>query len=276
METIIGIYKITHKIFEKVYIGKSIDIYSRWKEHFSHHSGCTKLRNALTYYGYEYFDFEILEELSGPVNEDLLNELLELETFYIEKYGALDPKKGYNIKKPINNGNWSEDSRRKLSEAKLGKKASQEARENMRRARIGLKHSEETKIKIRENNLSKNKGKVVSIETRKKISESLLGHKPSQEAIDKMRNSQKGHLTSEETRKKISEAKRGKKLSQTARENMSKARTGLKHSEETKNKIKEAAINREKEAKKRKNNKEVSPEEMTKEKPNSGRNGHAN
>lgn len=70
------------------------------------------------------------------------------------------------------------------------------------------------------------KGKILSAETRRKISET-----------------QKGKLLSEEHRKKLSEAKKGKKrmpFSEEHRRKISEAKKGKVRSEETKNKISKA------------------------------------
>lgn len=62
-------------------------------------------------------------------------------------------------------------------------------------------HSKETAEKIRQKNL----GRKASEETRKKLSESHKGKKPSKESIEKHRLKMIGHSVSEETRQKIRE-----------------------------------------------------------------------
>ena len=57
----IGIYKITNKINNKIYIGQSIDIKERWKQHFykaynKKESGYNSaIHQAFRKYGYENF-----------------------------------------------------------------------------------------------------------------------------------------------------------------------------------------------------------------------------
>ena len=67
----IGIYKLTNKINNKVYIGQSINIENRFQQH---KNNClnenlkdynTKFYRALRKYGVENFTFEIIEELKG-------------------------------------------------------------------------------------------------------------------------------------------------------------------------------------------------------------------
>lgn len=53
------------------------------------------------------------------------------------------------------------------------------------------------------------KGKIMSVESRKKISDAKRGHKPSAETKFKMSKALKGKLFSDETRLKISESKKG-------------------------------------------------------------------
>ena len=66
-----GIYKITNKLNNNCYIGKSIDIERRFKEHKTH-AFYKKERNrewnkvlyrAIRKYGLENFSFEVLEEV---------------------------------------------------------------------------------------------------------------------------------------------------------------------------------------------------------------------
>ncbi len=67
-EKVCGIYKVTNNINQKVYIGQSVDIYSRW----NHHKSCCKnekcheyntpFYRALRKYGEDNFTFEILEQ----------------------------------------------------------------------------------------------------------------------------------------------------------------------------------------------------------------------
>ena len=59
----IGIYKITNKLTNKAYIGQSIDIKRRWKEH-RYNIGSNKNPLYLDFekYGLDNFSFEILEE----------------------------------------------------------------------------------------------------------------------------------------------------------------------------------------------------------------------
>ena len=89
---------------------------------------------------------------------------------------------------------------------------SEETRKKISEARTGNQHSEETRIKISES-LS---GNHHSEETRRKMSEARTGEN----------NPNFGKHHSEETRKKMSEAQTGKHLSEETRKKISEARTG--------------------------------------------------
>lgn len=65
------------------------------------------------------------------------------------------------------------------------------------------------------------KGKTLSEEHCRKLSESHKGYKPSIEAREKQSASQKGRLVSDETRKKISSGLKGRAVSEETREKMS-------------------------------------------------------
>ena len=84
----IGIYKITNLINEKVYIGQSIHIERRWQEHCKP-SSRSLIGKAIQKYGKEHFAFQVLEECAEEQLDDL-------EERYISEYGSIVPK-GYNI-----------------------------------------------------------------------------------------------------------------------------------------------------------------------------------
>lgn len=92
----IGIYKITNIVNNKVYIGQSIDIKKRWERHrIVAFNSAYPQYNCLIYkafrkYGLNNFVFEVLEECC----EEDLN---RLENFYIEQYDSCNRDKGYNM-----------------------------------------------------------------------------------------------------------------------------------------------------------------------------------
>lgn len=91
----IGIYKITNQINNKVYIGQSLNIEKRWSDHrtrpFRECIDYDKpLYRAIRKYGLDNFLFEVLEECTPE-------ELDDKEIYYIKKFEATDKDKGYNI-----------------------------------------------------------------------------------------------------------------------------------------------------------------------------------
>ena len=87
----IGIYKITNKLNGKIYIGQSINIEQRWKQHHQETKNGnknTKLYLAMRKYGIENFIFEVLEQCSK-------DELNDREIYWIKKYDSF--KNGYNM-----------------------------------------------------------------------------------------------------------------------------------------------------------------------------------
>jgi hypothetical protein len=90
----------------------------------------------------------------------------------------------------------SEEHKKKLSLAKLGKKLPPFSEEHKRKIGLG------------------NKGKIKSEETRKKLSESLKGRIVWNKGL---KGINKGHIVSEETRRKIGLKHKGKIVSKEAR-----------------------------------------------------------
>ena len=91
-----------------------------------------------------------------------------------------------------------------------------------------------------EHNTLHHKGKLISEETKKKLSEAKKGHLVTEETRKKLSEAKKGKHLSEETRKKMSAAKKGKHLSEETRNKMSESRKGKHLSEETRKKLSES------------------------------------
>lgn len=91
----IGIYKIINKINGKIYIGQSIDIEERWKQHkyktFNANGNAynSAIHQAFRKYGVENFEYQVIELCS-------VEELDTKEIYWIEKLNTLAPN-GYKI-----------------------------------------------------------------------------------------------------------------------------------------------------------------------------------
>lgn len=194
-DALCGVYKITNNINDKVYIGQSINIKARWKDHMHtldrNDSRCTLLQRAWNKYGKENFSFEILE----LCEEDMLD---EVEMKYIAIYDSHN--NGYNIELGGNkNKHLSEETKRKISDANRGRVHSEETLKKMSEARIGEKNPMY--------------GQMHSEETRRKISEAHKGkpgHPTSEKTKELIRRANTGRIVSDETRKRISDATKGR------------------------------------------------------------------
>ena len=94
-KTVCGIYKITNLLTEQCYIGQSVNVSDRWKQHCKcglgiEASATNKLYNSMQKDGVWNFTFELLEQCP----KDLLN---EKEKFWIQMYQS--NKFGLNIVK---------------------------------------------------------------------------------------------------------------------------------------------------------------------------------
>ncbi|MDY6867238.1 MAG: NUMOD3 domain-containing DNA-binding protein [Chloroflexota bacterium] len=188
-----GVYKIVNKINGNCYVGSSKSIDGRLKIHLrrlrngSHRN--PHLQSAFKKYGESAFDF--IKVLYCDLKNLLIYEQLLLD--------EINPE--YNI--CPNAGNT-----------------------------LGVTHSKETRKKMS----NARKGKKFTEEHKKKISIALKGHAPtldchSQKTRKKISESLLGHSISSETRKKISESNKGKHFGSY------NGMWGRKHTEETKRKI---------------------------------------
>lgn len=105
MDKIAGVYKITNKVNNKVYIGESEDISRRWVEHLTDlvsDEHCNHdLQDDFNKYGIKNFKFETIETIMVDDEDKDYSvfktkmSLLCREFYYINKYHAIDD--GYNV-----------------------------------------------------------------------------------------------------------------------------------------------------------------------------------
>lgn len=165
-----GIYKITSPT-NKIYIGQSVNIYTRWNRYKNLH--CTnqfRIYRSLKKYGIEKHKFEIIHEC-------LPEELNDLEKYYVDLFQTFNNKYGLNL---IDGGGskakHSQESINKIIESRKWYKHSQKTKDKLRIAKLGNKnpnynkpHTEEWKQKMK-GRIPPNKGQKASVETKKKQS----------------------------------------------------------------------------------------------------------
>ena len=145
-----GIYRIYNISTSKFYIGSAVNLQKRLSNHkwalkCNRHNN-KKLQNAYNKYGKDKFTFEVIETC-------FRDSLLAREQFYLDVFQCVDF--GYNLLKTAG--------------SPLGNKVSEETKRKMS---ISAKNmSEETKRRMSQSRM----GRVVSVETRKKISMSNTG-----------------------------------------------------------------------------------------------------
>jgi len=180
------IYLVTNIINNKKYIGytsKTLNI--RKNQHIcqSNRNSQHILHKAIRKYGINNFIWEILYE-----SFDKNHTLKTMENFFIIEHNTFVPN-GYNLTMGGQGGIMklvSEETRKKQSLAKLGKKRKKESIQKQREKRIGIPLSLEHRKKLSEiaknrtpEHLKKiadaNRGKIMSLESRLKMSLSKTG-----------------------------------------------------------------------------------------------------
>jgi group I intron endonuclease len=277
------IYKIENRINNKIYIGQTI--YGVNQRILGHLKAKSYIGSALRKYGIESFNILVIDYTS---TKEMLD---EREKYWIEVLGSKFPN-GYNLTdggegtsgftmpegtkeklRVINLGkhlsestkqkisdagknNYTDERRRKVSEANKGKIISEEHKKIISRCRKGQVMSEEQKNKIRKSLLGRpspikgikrpeysgENNPAKRPEVRKKLSNSMKGRTSpkkglhlSEEHKNNISKSRKGHSVSEETRQKIRSKLLGVKLP---------GRTGRKRTEEMKRRMSEGHKNK--------------------------------
>ena len=157
------IYNATNTINGKGYVGQTINpIEKRLKEHQQKSSNCRAFAGAIIKHGWDVF---VIDWYECPDNE-----LNKHERWMVKLMETLSPN-GYNLREGGGNrGKASDETKQKISEARLGEK----------NPNFGKTMSEEQKKKLSDAQLgekSHSYGKHHSEETRKKHSESTKGDK---------------------------------------------------------------------------------------------------
>ena len=217
-----GIYKITNTKTNKFYIGSSINIENRWRQHKyslrNNKSSNKYFQNSWNLHGEIYFLFEIIEIC--PKDKIII---LSREQFYIDTLqplynmqkiasSSLGIKRSneYKEKMKISKSNISIETKNKMSKSHLGKKLSKVHKEKIKLYSNSEKHKE--KIKNYWNN--------IPIEQQEKLSKSHLGKKLSENTKSKIgkksksnwENIKKDNIKLNNIKQKISQNRKKKLL----------------------------------------------------------------
>ena len=162
------IYMLTNLKNEKMYVGKTLDVSRRMREHRRRNRQVIDM--AISKYNWENFELKILEDEIPESKLDVK------EREYIKEYGATK-EKGYNCTKggdgassgelnpmyertgkdhPMYGKSHTEETKQKIGEGNKGYEHTEEAKEKMSEAAKGREVAEETKQKISEKTSGKN------------------------------------------------------------------------------------------------------------------------
>jgi len=209
-----GIYKITNPVGE-IYIGQTVDYERRLKTYRKNRCITQpKLYDSFLKYDIELHIFEFIESCC----EDMLN---IRERHWQDLYDVVSSGLNLKLTKTTDrSGRYSESSIEKM-------KGSRECMSGSNNPFYGKTHTDESKKLISE----MGKGRIVSNETRLKISNTMSGMKNTKTHNKNISNGLIGHIVTDETRKKKSESM--KKYHQNNKHPME----GRLQSEETRKKI---------------------------------------
>lgn len=184
-----GIYCIINNPFQKVYVGQSKDLNSRIKHHLNalciHKHECKTLQRDFDLYGEGNFSYQILEYCD-------ISNLTEREQWWIDYCKSHYANGTYNQIRAGGKSKISDNGRKNMSLAHIGKTVSNETKQKMSISQRGRKHSEQTKAQI--SNSQKQLWVGEDGEKRRKYYSELKHNRP----------------VSDTTREKIGASKRGK------------------------------------------------------------------
>lgn len=186
-----GIYLITHIATGRCYVGQSIDIDRRWREHAKGASGSGILHRAIAKYGWSAFDVKVLELCA----QDDLN---VVEQKWVAEIGSMHPA-GFNLTTGGAQFKVTDEVRRLISErtrdfmtpewiAARAAKIRGVPKSAEHRAKIGAAHKASEANTARLIAMARNQ----SAESREKISIAHRGKKASAETRAKLSASKKG------------------------------------------------------------------------------------
>lgn len=195
------VYKHTNKINGKIYIGiTSQKPNKRWQHGYGYKDNQHFYR-AIQKYGWDNFEHEILYE---DIEEEIA---LSKEMELIELYHSNNPNLGYNKDNGGTIGKMTLESIEKVRQWHLGRELSEETIKKISESHKGIAAGENNPMY----------GKHHTEETKRKLSESAkarTGWKHSEETKKKIGAKHKGKIVSRETREKLSKARTGKRYTE--------------------------------------------------------------
>jgi group I intron endonuclease len=234
-----GVYVFTNLINGKRYVGETTSIARRMRDYRYQKKSCRPFESALLKYGWEAFDIAITyyPESDKKFLVNLEHLLIKAYASHIDKgHGYNVCELGREQK----GRTFSAETRARMSEAhkgnkaNLGNKASDETRAKQSKAHKGRIVSNETRAKL----AKAHKGKTHSPEARAKIAAAWVIRKQTavyKEQLANLSEANRNRVISEDTRKKLSEARKGNKNpnfgktpSDDTRARMSEAKMGKK------------------------------------------------
>lgn len=220
-----AIYGIHCKTSGATYVGRTVNLHRRWRDHHSQLTSGTHdnshLQRAWSLYGVDAFYFTVLEPVTDGV-------MAARESYWINFLGTMCPSLGYNLA---------------VSDGRVAK-VSDETRQKLSRALTGIIRSPETRHRMSVFQKSRGPRAPLSPHTRNLLSRALRGRTLSPEHRQHLSEAKRGHTFSEEHRQHMAEARLGRTLSEKHRQHVAEAMRGRKHSKEWCQHISEGRLRR--------------------------------
>lgn len=143
-----GIYLIKNIITNQNYVGSSYDIKNRWRQHKwylkNNKHNNTYLQNSWNKYGEQSFEFSTIIYCS-------IDELLEKEKQHIYEYNGMIKDGGFNCFDPVDlirNSEVTDETRKILSESKIGSKNPMYNKKGVDHPKHGYKLSDKSRKEL--------------------------------------------------------------------------------------------------------------------------------
>jgi group I intron endonuclease len=138
------IYKLINSVNNKIYIGQTWQTLSRrWRAGIGY-KNCIKINAAINKYGKDSFQYEVLTFCGTQDTADYW------EDYFIVKYKSATRENGYNLREGGSAGKLSEETKRKLSAAKMGQWHTLETKNKISDTMKGIIFSDEHKAHLSE------------------------------------------------------------------------------------------------------------------------------